>query len=154
VCLRSSSHPQAELDRYLFYFQRYENHHQAGKFAERLRETTQKRMTELQEKSTSSWSDVTYLEAATEVLLDCRRVLKYSYAFGYYMKDSREKRLFEHLQEMLEKNTEHLAELTEMPLSKMDRTDVVNYTRVTQRFMNQLLEGIEEGLTAGPVDVK
>lgn len=81
-------------------------------------------MAELQEKSTSSWSDVTFLESACEVLLEvqvtegrtfqtisltcmtmctvmpaqCRRVLKYSYAFGYYMKDGREKRLFEHLQ--------------------------------------------------------
>lgn len=82
-------------------------------------------MAELQEKSTSSWSDVTFLEAASEALLEvrgvcmhvcaalfvcaacdfslcelmqCRRVLKYSYAFGYYMKDGREKRLFEHLQ--------------------------------------------------------
>ena len=36
-------------------------------------------------------------------------------------------------QEHLEKNTEHLAELTEMPLTKVDRTDVVNYTRVTQK---------------------
>lgn len=37
------------------------------------------------------------------------------------------------VQEHLEKNTEHLAELTETPLSKVDRTDVVNYTRVTQK---------------------
>ncbi len=36
-------------------------------------------------------------------------------------------------QEHLEKNTEHLAELTEMPLTKVDRTDLVNYTRVTQK---------------------
>lgn len=150
----SEGSAKAELDRYLFYFQRYENHHQAGKFAERLRETTQHRMAELQEKSESSWSDVTFLETASETLLECRRVLKYSYAYGYYMKDGREKRLFEHLQEHLEKNTEHLAELTEMPLARVNRTDLVNYTRVTQRFLNQLLEGIQEGLTSGIEGVK
>jgi hypothetical protein len=36
-------------------------------------------------------------------------------------------------QEHLEKNTEHLTELTEMPLAKINRTDLVNYTRVTQK---------------------
>lgn len=140
---------KAELDRYLFYFQRYENHDQAGKFAAKHREVTQRRMCELQEKSTSSWTDVTFLETATEVLLECRRVLKYTYAFGYYMKAGSEKRLFEHLQEHLERSTETLAELTEQPLTKMDRSQVVNFTRVTQKFLTQLLEGIDDGLTSG-----
>ena len=67
------------------------------------------------------------------VCLQCRRVLKYSYAYGYYMKEGPEKRLFEHLQEHLEKNTEHLAELSEMPLLKINRTEVVNFSRVTQK---------------------
>jgi hypothetical protein len=40
------------------------------KFASKLRETTQKRMLELQEKSSSPWADVTFLEAAIEVLLE------------------------------------------------------------------------------------
>lgn len=141
---------QAELDRYLFYFQRYENHDQAGKFAAKHRKLTQQRMMELQAKSTSSWADVTFLENATEALLECRRVLKYTYAFGYYMKDGSEKRLFEHLQEHLERSTETLAELTEEPLASMDRSQIVNFTRVTQKFLNQLLEGIEDGLTSAP----
>jgi hypothetical protein len=37
------------------------------------------------------------------------------------------------VQEHLEKNTEHLAELSEMPLLKINRTEVVNFTRVTQK---------------------
>ena len=42
------------------------------KFASKLRETTQKRMQELQEKSSSPWADVTFLESAMEVLLEVR----------------------------------------------------------------------------------
>ncbi len=93
---------QAELDRYLFYFPRFNNHdqvqaacgmpvsvsgiaahavtrtppppiccvRQAMKFATKLRETTQKRMQELQERSSSPWADVTFLESAMEVLLE------------------------------------------------------------------------------------
>lgn len=106
-------------------------------------------MAELQTTAGSSWSDVSFLEAAGEALLECRRVLKYTYVWGYYMPDGKERELFEHLQEQMERSTEHLAELTEAPLEKMARTDVANFTRVTLAFMRNLLEGIAEGLTGG-----
>jgi ariadne-1 len=96
----------------------------------------------------TSWSDVAFLEAATEALLACRNALKFTYVAGYYMQDGSEMRLFEHLQEQLERSTEHLAELTEAPLEKMERGEVVNFTRVTMQFLKNLLEGMEEGLTS------
>lgn len=58
-------------------------------------------------------------------VIDCRRVLKYTYVLGYFLKDnSVEKQLFEHHQEMLEKNTEKLQEYTEKSLDQIDRTQV------------------------------
>ncbi len=75
-------------------------------------------------------------------------MLKYTYVLGYYMADGSEKRLFEHLQEKLERSTEHLAELTEAPLEKMERSEVVNFTRVTLQFLRHLIDGLDEGLTA------
>jgi hypothetical protein len=58
-------------------------------------------------------------------VIDCRRVLKYTYVLGFFLKDhSAEKQLFEHHQEMLEKNTERLQEYTELPLDQIDRTQV------------------------------
>jgi ariadne-1 len=187
-----SAKAKAELDKYIFYYQRYMNHEAAGRFAAKHRETTQKRMEELQAAAATSWADVAFLEQATEALLECRRVLKYTYVMGFYMKEGAEKRLFEHLQvrgrwgegeregeggrcwfrwwprvshplsfslipispsllvsqEHLEKNTEHLAELTEAPLEKMDRSEVVNFTRVTMQFLRNLLQGVEDGLTS------
>ena len=41
------------------------------------------------------------------------------------------KELFENLQEHLEKFTEQLSEMTELPVDQMDRTEIVNVTRVT-----------------------
>merc|ERR1712038_2016706 len=44
----------------------------------------------------------------------CRRVLKWSYVYGYYLEeDGAEKNLFEHLQKHLEEKTDHLHELLE-----------------------------------------
>jgi ariadne-1 len=125
------------------------NHDAAGRFAAKHREATQVRMADLAQASGSSasWADVAFLASATEALLDCRRILKYTYVYGYYMSDGPGMRLFEHLQEQLECSTEHLAELTEAPLEKMLRAEVVNFTRVTTQFLKNILVGIEEGLT-------
>jgi hypothetical protein len=43
------------------------------------------------------------------------------------------------MQEQLERSTEHLAELTEKPVDKLDRADIVNFTRVTMQVMVFLL---------------
>lgn len=141
---------KAELDRYLHYYQRYMNHSEAGKYAVKMRSSTERRMVELQEASSnSSWIDVQFLKTATEQLIECRRVLKYTYVFAYYLPKGKEKNLFEYLQENLEKNTEHLTGLSELPLDQMDRSEVINFTRVTENFLFNLLAGVEDGLTSG-----
>ena len=45
---------------------------------------------------------------ALETIIIAKRTLKNSYIFGYYMKDSNNKVLFEHSQGILEYNTENL----------------------------------------------
>jgi hypothetical protein len=111
---------QRELERYLFYYQRYANHDAAGRFAAKHRETAQRvrgcsrsddaarrfrcpsaricaatnhlifdqscrhphphpslpaqRMSELQEAGGLSYTDVTFLNDATEALLEVRGV--------------------------------------------------------------------------------
>jgi hypothetical protein len=81
-------------------------------------------------------------------LFQCRNVLKYTYVFAYYLPDGPEKTLFEYLQQQLESATEHLSELSELPpLDKLDRAQIVNYTRITGQFMQNLLHGVQTGLT-------
>ena len=93
--------------------------------------------------------DVQFLQQATEQVISCRQVLKYTYVFGYYLPDGKEKTLFEHLQEQLERSTETLSEMSELPLAKVleKRAEIVNYQRFTGKFMQGLLEGVESGLT-------
>ena len=116
---------KAELERYLHYYQRFHGHDSALKFAAGQREAAERRMVERQEAQRSTWIDVQFLKHAAEQVIDCRRVLKYSYALGYFLEnDSLEKQLFEHHQELLEKNTEKLHEYTEQSLDVIDRTQV------------------------------
>jgi hypothetical protein len=47
---------------------------------------------------------------------------------------------------MLEKFTESLSELSEQSLDKMDRTSVVNMTRVVDRFVKNIIKYVEDGM--------
>ena len=149
-----------ELDRYLHYFKRYQAHHSAQVYAEKQLQQTEKKMGELQESTGgSSWIDVQFLKNANEMVIDCRRTLKYTYVFGYYLTsikpsdndDSMKHRaLFENMQEDLERYTEILSELTEMPIERMTspehRESIINNARVVERFLKNLLSGCDDGL--------
>ena len=143
-----------ELDRYLHYYKRYHAHSEAEKFAKRQLKETAARMVILQEQSDNGlWADVEFLKTANQQLVECRRVLKYTYAFAHYMPldmddaDSKAKKeRFEYHQEMPERFTESLSEVCEKPLAEMDRTDVVNQTRVVAKFLENVLRYVDEGL--------
>lgn len=138
-----------ELDRYLHYYKRFHAHSEAQTFAKKQLNETENRMVRLQESSENAkWSDVEFLKTANEQLVECRRVLKYTYVYAYYLNSSAkmQKERFEHHQEMLEKFTENLSELSEKPLDQMDRTEVVNTTRVVDRFMKNILQCVDEGM--------
>jgi len=137
-----------ELNKYLHYYQRFHAHSKAQEFAVKSLAETEVRMTNLQDDNSSmSYIDVQFLKSANEQLIECRRVLKYTYCHAYYMVDkSIQKNQFEHHQEMLEKFTEKLSELSEQPLEQVDRTDVVNHTRVVQKFVKGILSYVENGM--------
>jgi len=142
---------KAELNRYLHYYQRFHNHDQSKRFAERQRMQTDRRMTSLHAQSggDAAWIEFEFLAAATAQVLECRNVLKYTYVFAYYLPDGPEKTLFEFLQQQLEAATEHLSELSELPpLDKLDRQAIVNHTRITKQFAENLINGVQNGLTS------
>ena len=152
-----------ELDRYLHYFKRYQSHHNAQLFAEKQLLLTEKRMGELQESTGgSSWIDVQFLKTANEMVIECRRTLKYTYVFGFYLTSpkaldvegsAKHRDLFENMQEDLERYTELVSELTELPIEKMTgpetKESIINNTRVVEKFLVNLLSGCDEGLDAG-----
>ncbi|GKY92245.1 hypothetical protein MPSEU_000195700 [Mayamaea pseudoterrestris] len=144
-----SAKAKKELDRYLHFYRRFHAHQEAEKFASKQLKETEQKMVQLQESSEdATWSDVEFLRTANELLVECRRVLKYTYVFGYYFDTgiTMQRDRFEHHQEMLERFTENLSELSEKPIAKMDRKDVVNQTRVVERFMKNILKYVEDGM--------
>ncbi|KAJ2348858.1 hypothetical protein GGH91_001145, partial [Coemansia sp. RSA 2671] len=111
----SVSDARAQLERYMHYFTRYNNHEQSAKFAQNLLEATEANMEQLQRDMSLSWIDVVFLKNAVDVLTDCRAALKWTYVLGYYMVSDNQKVLFENNQSDLEMATEQLTELVEDP---------------------------------------
>merc|ERR1719487_2524758 len=71
-------------------------------------------METLHQKSGDNFNDCKFLEEATMQVIDCRRVLKWSYAYGYFAKfDEQRKNYFEYQQGQLEKKVDELQELSE-----------------------------------------
>jgi len=147
---------KTELEAYMFYYHRYEAHHNAMKIADDQRIDADKKANEILDKFSVRAQDTNFLKEATEQLINNRRVLKNSYIYGYYKTTSPEKNLFEYLQEDLEKHTNYLSEIYEKPLLNITdyqmfikwKEEVTNYTRVTAGFLKKFVEGVMGGLTA------
>jgi len=103
-------------------------------------------MLELQEEKSSRWIDVQFLEVATEQLIECRRTLKYTYVYAFYLPDGSEKTLFEYLQAQLETETENLSGILERSADINDKKKVVEITLLAGKRLNNLIEGVKSGL--------
>ena len=132
------------MERYMHYYRRYNAHHQAMKHADTL---FQSHLVFDSEQQDVSIEDSAFIIEAIEQLISCRRMLKYTYVLGYYLSDNTpEKELFEHHQEMLEKNTDRLHEYTEKPVLELNGVDVLTLAKVTDKFMQSLKQIMSGGM--------
>lgn len=79
-----------ELDKYIHHYARYKAHERAQTFAEtQLKEGADevRVLQYLEENAGTSWREVDFLRMANRQLVECRRVMKFTYVFAYYMKD-------------------------------------------------------------------
>lgn len=127
-----------ELKKYMFYFERYNNHHKAENQAKTLKPIIQAKIQLLHDIKSYPFSELIFLEEAVTEVIRCRHVLKYTYVYGYYIKNELELNLFQTQQEMLEKFCEHLHGLIEKPLDPFLDPSVVVRTPFYQ-FRDELI---------------
>jgi ariadne-1 len=138
------------LARYVHFFDRYNAHNGAIAFAQKTRNAASNKMTHLQELKGTNVKDVEFLVEAVNSIIECRRVLAWTYVYAYYLKardGSSERLLFETHQQRLEEFTDRLHELTESPLDQLmdprHRTDVIHLTSVIEKYRRNVLDTIE-----------
>ncbi|EGC37299.1 hypothetical protein DICPUDRAFT_94109 [Dictyostelium purpureum] len=141
----SSAMVKQESDRFLHYFTRYFNHDMLMKHAIKMRE-------EEMEDKMNQFRELTnlnpdFLQEAIELLIECRRILKYTYVFGYYLSDNVPgKTFFEYQQANAEGITELLSESVYINVALINAEDMKNRVRVTKKYITNLVKSIEEGL--------
>ena len=105
---------RSELERYIFYFERFSNHDKSLSVATNLQKQMEQRMLQLHDRFNLEHSQLSFIFDAALILRNSRRTLKWSYAFGYFINEPKGKHLFEFHQRDLENFTEELQELLEI----------------------------------------
>lgn len=143
---------QNDLERYLHYFKRFDNHAKSQEYSFKQVEKIEILEAKMDANDAcaaenSVWQDLTFLKDANRQLMKCHRVLKYTYAFAYFQfldpSTKLKKNLFEDHQGLLESLTEKLAQSSEKPLTEVNSVDVKNQTRVIGGYIEKLLSFIE-----------
>ena len=137
-----------ELEKYLHYFERYEGHEKSQAFEGELRASTKAKIeAKLGEDGGQTYSEVVYLAEACEQLILCRRALKNTYAYAYFLEDNTAakaafKSIFEDAQGQLDLTTEALSGMLEAE-EPPARLDVVNKASEAKLRLQRLKESVE-----------
>ena len=86
-----------ELDKYMFYFERFQNHEKSERQAREMKPKLSKMIDRLHDIKQYPLQELEFIIEACEEVIRCRQVLKYTYAYGYYLSPGQEKQLFEFL---------------------------------------------------------
>jgi ariadne-1 len=132
-----------ELEKYIHYFNRYVNHGKAYDHARRMRNSIEYTIYHFHHLKNIPLFDLTFLRDSVETIIKSRRLLKYSYVFGFYLKDTcKQKQLFEHTQWKLESNADRLHELLENETMStlMALSDFEDFTQSFQSFRNSIID--------------
>ena len=79
--------------------------------------------------------ELKFLDDAIQSVIDCHRILKNTYIFGYYMKEDKNTQLYNYHQEMLRREADLLHELLEMQ-ELPTILGIVNLEQFNKEFAN------------------
>ena len=94
---KKRSEAKNELDKYMFYFERYNNHDKAEKHARTLSPVIKTKIELLHDIKKYPLNELEFLVEAINEVIRCRQVLKYTYVYGYYLNNTKKQSLFEFL---------------------------------------------------------
>ena len=101
-----------KFERYDFYYPRYLNYKDSVEICKtKFKESLTEKVQLLNFIHDLPPIETQFIFDALNTVINAKRVLKNTYIFGYFMKDSNNKKLFEHSQGILEYNAESLHQL-------------------------------------------
>lgn len=161
---RERKRPKVYLERYVHYYERWENNGRSmAKAVEDFNKVKTEDIMVLGEiQGNTKESEYDFIIEAWQQIIECRQVLRWTYAYGYYMDEDAyaKKVLFECLQGHAEFSLERLHNCAESELQQFlvlsspadgekfneFRTKLMGLTKVTGTYFNRLVTALEEGL--------
>lgn len=131
------------LKKYLFYFERWENHNKSLQLEAQTYQRIQEKIQERVMNNLGTWIDWQYLQNAAKLLAKCRYTLQYTYPYAYYMESGSRKKLFEYQQAQLEAEIENLSWKVERADS-YDRGDLENQMHIAEQRRRTLLKDFHD----------
>lgn len=101
-------------------------------------------------------SEINFLHDSQKWLVQCRRLMKWSYSYGFYLEGKKEIELYEYLQACLEVETENLSYHTERKFDVFfeengrenlakHKDEIIKSMEITKKFFKNLIEGLKQG---------
>ncbi|ONK82111.1 uncharacterized protein A4U43_C01F36230 [Asparagus officinalis] len=154
------------IERYTHYYERWATNKSSTKKAIADLQSMHKKVDKLRDKVSMSHGELNFVIEAWEQVVECRRVLTWSYAYGYYLdpEGKAKKELFEYLQGEAEAGLERLHQSAETDLQAYmaDNVDEIvgedlkkfldfreklaRLTSVTRNYFENLVGALEIGL--------
>ncbi|KFK31185.1 hypothetical protein AALP_AA6G079600 [Arabis alpina] len=150
------------IDRYVHYYERWAyNQSSRLKAMECLEKLQSEQLKKLSYKQSTSETHLQFTLDAWIQIIECRRVLKWTYAYGYYLPshEHAKKQLFEYSQGEAEAGLERLHHCAELELNHFVsdtedspqnfsdfRNKLIGLTKVTKSYFENLVKALENGL--------
>lgn len=126
------------LKKYLFYFERWDNHARSLKLEQQTLNKIKQRIQDNVMASKGTWIDWQYLLDAAQLLSKCRYTLQYTYPYAYYLESGPRKQLFEYQQAQLEAEIENLSWEVERA-ENTNRGHIENQMSIAEKWRTTLL---------------
>merc|ERR1711874_943498 len=84
---RQAKEAKHALDKYIHYFERFMDHDRGMKFTVAQEEVIEQKVKTLHDMHNFDVIELQFLEDALRQVRSCRRALKWSYVYGYYLED-------------------------------------------------------------------
>lgn len=150
------------LEKYTHYYERWAtNESSRAKALADLRQMQSVQIEILSDKQSQPVSQLKFVTEAWMQIVECRRVLKWTYAYGYYLPEQEQakRQFFEYLQGEAESGLERLHQCAEkelqlylegdIPSKEFNefRTKLAGLTSVTRNYFENLVRALENGLS-------
>lgn len=135
---------QKVLQKYTYYYKRFRSSVDAISFTAKLKQKL------LKEGSARDPQKLMFALDALDKLIEARRVLQWSYAMAYYLRQGRQKELFEYQQNLLIEKTEHLQDIMDEEQDLVSKKkNIIDLISSIEKFRREMVLQIESGAFEG-----